>query len=87
MDKKDIKSEISVDIKDELYPLWEGGVSFNSKEKDEEIQIPVKIVHKGDSKDGCNLFDWTSDGENSKYYLILNDKGIFSSSQATQASS
>ena len=65
-----VKSEISVDIKDELYPLWEGVVSFKGKEGDKEIQIPVKIVHKDDSKDGCNLFDWTSDGENSKYFLF-----------------
>ena len=65
-----VKSEISVDIKDELYPLWEGGVSFKGKEGDKEIPIPVKIVHKGDSKDGCNLFDWTSDGENSKYFYF-----------------
>ena len=65
-----VKSEISVDIKNELYPLWEGGVSFKGKERDKEIQIPVKIVHKGDSKDGCNLFDWTSDGENSKYFYF-----------------
>ena len=69
--RTNVKSEISVDIKDELYPLWEGGVSFNGKEKDEEIQIPVKIVHKDDSKDGCNLFDWTSDGENSKYFFYF----------------
>ena len=70
MDKKDIKSEISVDIKDELYPLWEGGVSFKDKERDGEIQISVKIFHKDDSKSGCNLFDWTSDGENSKYFYF-----------------
>ena len=72
-----VKSEISVDIKDELYPLWEGGVSFKDKERDGEIQIPVKIVHKDDSKDGCNLFDWTSDGENSKYFLLLIIKVYF----------
>ena len=65
-----VKSEISVDIKDELCPLWEGGVSFKGKEGKEEIQIPVKIFHKDDSKSGCNLFDWTSDGENSKYFLF-----------------
>ena len=31
--RTNVKSEISVDIKDELYPLWEGGVSFKDKER------------------------------------------------------
>ena len=63
-----VKSEISVDIKDELCPLWEGGVRFKCKERKEEIQILVKLFHIDDSKSGCNLFYWTSDGEISKYF-------------------
>ena len=60
---KSVKGEIGVDIKDEPGPLWEGEVRFKTEERREEIGVPVKIFHKDDSKNGCRLFDWTSQGK------------------------
>ena len=59
---KSVKSEMIVDIKDEPGPLWEGELRFKSEERSEEIRPQVKIFHKDDSKNGCKLFDWTSQG-------------------------
>ena len=59
---KSVKSEMIVDIKDEPGPLWEGELRFKSEERSEEIRAQVKIFHKDDSKNGCRLFDWTSQG-------------------------
>ena len=59
---KSVKSEMIVDIKDEPGPLWEGELRFKSEERSEEIRAPVQIFHKDDSKNGCRLFDWTSQG-------------------------
>ena len=60
---KNVKSEMRVDIKDEPGPLWEGEVRFKTEERSEEIRAPVQIFHKDDSKNGCRLFDWTSQGK------------------------
>ena len=59
---KSVKSEMIVDIKDEPGPLWEGELRFKSEERRGEIRAQVKIFHKDDSKNGCRLFDWTSQG-------------------------
>ena len=58
-----VKSEMIVDIKDEPGQLWEGEVRFKTEERSEEIRAPVQIFHKDDSKNGCRLFDWTSQGD------------------------
>ena len=68
-----VKSEMIVDIKDEPGLLWEGEVRFKSEEKREvrykteerskEIKAVVQIFHKDDSKNGCRLFNWTSQGK------------------------
>ena len=60
---KSVKSEIGVYIKDEPGPLWEGELRFKSEERREEIRAQVQIFHKDDSKNGCRLFDWTSQGK------------------------
>ena len=52
-----VKSEMSVDNRDEQGPLWEGLVRFKTEEGNE-----VKIIHKDDSKNGCRLFDWPHNG-------------------------
>ena len=57
-----VKGEIRVDIKDDPGSLWDGELRFKSEERSEEIRAQVKIFHKDDSKNGCRLFDWTSQG-------------------------
>ena len=69
MDEKNIKkesgtkSEIREDIKHEPGPLWEGEVRFKTEEGNEEIRADVLIFQKDDSKNGCKLFDWASQGK------------------------
>ena len=58
-----LKPELRSDIKDEPGLLWEGEVRFKTEKGREEIRAEVKIFHKDDSKNGCRLFDWTSQGK------------------------
>lgn len=62
-----IKEEKDLDVKTEAilrerdYPcsLWEGEVKVKLEKENREIQVPVQIFHKDDSKNGQKLFDWT----------------------------
>ena len=55
------KEELDVDVKAEERnsSLWEGEVKVKLEKENNEIQVPVQIFHKDDSKNGQRLFDWT----------------------------
>ena len=55
------KEELDVDVKAEerKSSLWEGEVKVKLEKENREIQVPVQIFHKDDSKNGQKLFDWT----------------------------
>ena len=55
------KEELDVDVKAEERnsSLWEGEVKVKLEKANKEIQVPVQIFHKDDSKNGQKLFDWT----------------------------
>ena len=58
-----LKLELRLDFNNEPGLLWEGEVRFKTEEQREEIQAPVQIFHKDDSKNGCKLFDWVPHGK------------------------
>ena len=55
-----IKDEPGIGVKAETScSLWEGKVKVKLKRENREIQVPVQIFHKDDTKNGQRLFDWT----------------------------
>ena len=59
-----IKEEKDLDVKTKAIlrkrdNLWEGEVKVKLEKENREIQVPVQIFHKDDSKNGQKLFDWT----------------------------
>ena len=64
--KEEIKTEFpdkaEAVAKDQSACLWEGKIRLQNQmgEKSEDILVPIYILHKDDSKNGCRLFDWTS---------------------------
>ena len=55
-----IKDEPGIGVKAETScSLWEGKVKVKLEKENREIQVPVQIFHKDDTKNGQRLFDWT----------------------------
>ena len=52
--------------------LWEGEIRLKNQmgEKSEDILVPIYILHKDDSKNGCRLFDWTSGKLMNKHFPL-----------------
>ena len=63
----DVKAEAILRTRDNPCSLWEGEVKIKLEKENREIQVPVQIFHKDDSKNGQKLFDWT----NGKQPMIL----------------